>query len=637
MTRVFFAWLCACWSMGFSATASADEGAAASDVASGWRGNATGLWPESKAPLAWQRLAHGTLEGLRSQADRPAQDAQQERARVHKGLPPEWLVLGPINVHDSAESFDEDQLGGEDKAEPAAGDAAGDQHWQVLKAPLDDPMVFGTAKMPFVELATEENFVKNRVIYAHAYLFSPRGGPARALVEHCFGLKAWVNGKEVYRHSGRQGGLDTYPGLSRLELEQTESNSGAFDCEFKPGWNRLLLKIISSNHDDWKAMNFLLRFTESPMLSYETKNIRWMSELPNRSTSTPIIVADRIFVMAEPDELLCFEKQSGKKLWTTAINYYEALTPEEKAEHAEYAGRIDPLVANLREVTDRSKRIQLRHDIQAGLLEIDRTKFEMQTDAHFAGHLGIVGFTMASPVSDGRHVYVWNGVGVAACFDLDGKRQWITRVPQIDPIAYGSSPGLADGILAVFAGKLFGLDAQTGEVRWTQARVKHNMAAMLGTRLGGQPALVSYLGEVVRPRDGKLLFRPRGDISSGDTGTWAPPVVLDGTMYVTRYGVFRLAVFDFHEVQGESWLPEQVLNADLEVPAEIHRHPTDGSWLSRSTAGSVLVHDGLSYQVDIYGWLFVADAKTNKLVYIKNLELDGLMHYSPCRWRPVLR
>jgi hypothetical protein len=51
---------------------------------------------------------------------------------------------------------------------------------------------------------------------------------------------------------------------------------------------------------------------DPPDVPYESKNIVWMTELPARSTSTPIVVGSRIFVMAEPDELLCLDKQSGR-------------------------------------------------------------------------------------------------------------------------------------------------------------------------------------------------------------------------------------------------------------------------------------------------------------------------------------
>src|SRR5579871_2141706 len=35
--------------------------APAADVASGWRGNGTGLWPDTTAPLNWSRIAKGAM------------------------------------------------------------------------------------------------------------------------------------------------------------------------------------------------------------------------------------------------------------------------------------------------------------------------------------------------------------------------------------------------------------------------------------------------------------------------------------------------------------------------------------------------------------------------------------------------
>lgn len=51
------------------------------EPASGWRGNATGLWPDAQAPLEWKRLAHGALEGMRAQADRPTQERLRQCGR----------------------------------------------------------------------------------------------------------------------------------------------------------------------------------------------------------------------------------------------------------------------------------------------------------------------------------------------------------------------------------------------------------------------------------------------------------------------------------------------------------------------------------------------------------------------------
>ena len=457
----------------------------AAEPASGWRGNSTGLWPNSKAPLEWHRLAHGALEGMRCQANRPTQAGPGEAPAVPKGLIAEWLVLGPFSVRDSVENLDDDLLGGETDVSPLTGGRTEGLEWRRVAGTLDDPMVFGTATLPWVQLAKPDQFERNRISYAVTHIYSPRGGRTRAVVEHCFGLKVLVNGKQAYRSPMRQGGLGGYEPISKQELANTEAPAGCFEFDLQPGWNRLLLKLSSSNRDDWKEMNFCLRLMDPPNVEYETKNIRWMTELPGRSTSTPILVGDRIYLAAEPDLLVCVDKTSGKILWSAANNYYEALSPDERQANPAYATRVDPIVARLKTEPDRLARLPLRRELQETLESIDRTRFEMNFDGHFAAHFGIVGFSMPTPVSDGRHVYVWSGLGVAACYDLDGRRRWITRVPT-GPLEYGSSPALADGVLAVFLGKLHGLNAQTGELLWTQPKIHKNIAAVMATTFAGQ-------------------------------------------------------------------------------------------------------------------------------------------------------
>lgn len=614
---------CVCfglWCAGFLAAA-----AVGGKPASGWRGNATGLWPDSTAPLEWHRIAHGAMEGMQNQANRPPQGESTLAPLVRKGLVREWLVLGPIPVRNSVENIDDDLLEGEAGVAPMAGEQTAGLAWRLVTAKQDDPMDFGAAVLPWVELAKVENFAPNQVAYAHTWLFSPRGGPARGVIEHCYGLKAWVNGRDVYRAPHRHSVLAGYEPISRHELGNVEVPSGRFDCDLKPGWNRLLLKLSSSHGEGHKEMCFCLRLMDPPTVSYESRNIRWLTELPGRSTSTPIIVGDRVFLAAEPDLLVCLDKTSGKLLWSAANNYYEALTADERQANPSFATRVEPLVAALHTEKDRTRRIELRREIQGALVAIDPQKFELQTDGHFAAHFGIVGFSMPTPVSDGKHVYTWCGLGVAACYDLEGRRKWITRVPT-GPLEYGSSPALADGVLAVFLGKLYGLDAESGALRWTQSRIHKNIAAVLAARFAGQPAFISQLGEIIRPSDGKLLFRPRGAVA-GDGGCWAPPVIIGDTMYLGQYGVNRMSVYDFKGVNGDDWKPELKATIDLDLPREHSLRP-DGSWLDHSTAGSPLVYQGLAYKVDIYGWLYVVDLETMKTVYYKDLGIDGLMHYN---------
>jgi outer membrane protein assembly factor BamB len=596
--------------------------AAPPDFFNGWRGNGTGLWPDAHPPLEWSRVPQGVMSDLRSSADRPDDKTVGDAPRLPNGLVRDWLVLGPFAVKDSVRDFNEAQLADEAAAKPAAGDKVGDLAWKPLAARLDDRWEFGSPALPRLNLADAVGgFKPNQVAYAHAYLHSPKGGRVRAVVEHAHGLKAWLNGKELYNSAERGGAMGSYYSLSRVEFGQMDAaDSPSFELDLKPGWNRLLLKVSTYNKDNtgWTQQEFCLRLMDLPNVAYESKNVLWMAELPHRSNATPIVVGDRIFVMAEPDELLCLDKKTGKVLWTAANNYYEALTSEERAANPAFKDKIDPLLADLKKEGDFKKRLNLRNRIQKTLSDIDFDRFAWKADDHFREHFGIVGFTTPTPVSDGKRVWVWCGNGVAACYDLDGTRRWITRVEAKD-LSYASSPALADGTLAVFLHKLVGLDADSGKLRWEQPKININNGAILGAKIAGVPVFVSQRGHVVRASDGKLLHREANP--SGDTG-WAPPVVLGDVVYQPNYGVNNLNVLDYTGAEGDEWKPK---STTIEVPTG---PIPDGKRVDRWTAGSPLVVDGVAYLVDIYGTFYAVDLEAKKLLYRQDTELRGLFHYN---------
>jgi hypothetical protein len=595
----------------------------AADPVSGWRGNGTGLWPDARPPVEWGRIPHGAVEGLRCQANRPAGEKAEKAPLVEKGLLRDWLVLGLFAVADSVKDFDQDLLRGEATVEPSPGDKSGVLEWKAASTPTDDIWVFGATELPWLDLAKVVGFKRNQIAYAHTYVFSPRGGPARINVEHGEGLKAWVNGKEVYRQPERGLTLGWYTHLSAHELRYLDAPSPRFDITLRKGWNRLLLKLSTPNRESFTEMRFCLRISESPDVKYEEKNILWKTPLPGRSTSTPILVGDRLFVMAEPDELLCLDKTTGRILWSAAINYYEAMTAEERRAQPAFAKTVDPLLGKLRSETDSVKRIHLRADIQKALLDIDKERFKPAVNDHFDAHFAIVGFTMPTPVSDGKHVFVWVGTGVAACFDLDGKRQWITRV-KTEELSYGSSPALAGGVLVVFLNGLYGLDARTGKLLWEQPKIRHNIGALLGASLAGQPTIITQRGMALRAADGTILFQPRESSSPSDTG-WAPPVILGNTVYAPLFGVSWIQVWDYGVVKGPKWEPK--LLRTIHPPEEKLVGPK-GQRVDRWTAGSPLIWEGLSYQIDIYQRLFVSDARTGKGLYSRALDMQGFMHYN---------
>jgi outer membrane protein assembly factor BamB len=592
------------------------------------------------------------MDGLRAAADQPANNESGDAVFVEKGQVVDWLVLGPFSVADSSQNFDDDPLSGEASVEPRVDQATAGKIWKLTKSTADDPMEFGTAGLPWLDLAKVVGFERNQVAYAHTYLFSPRGGEVVAVCDHGQGMKAWLNGEVVYRQPQRAIMLGAYPGLSGHELHHRLDRSPQFRMKLRVGWNRLLLKLSTSHVDGHKDMQCCLRLMDPPDVKYDTKNIRWMTELPARSTSTPILVGERLFVMAEPDELLCLDKLSGKVLWQAAVNYYEALTADEKKAKPVFAERVDPLVAELRQSFNRTpqarapgelnsqprdnahasglrlndddgdKRIDLRRKIQETLIGIDEARFRVNANDHFEAHFGIVGATMPTPVSDGESVFVWCNTGVAACYDLNGQRRWIRRI-EADHLSYGASPALADGVLAVFLEALFGLDAKTGKQLWKQHRVKQNLGGMLATRVGGEAVFITQPGEIIRPRDGKLLFRPR-DGAAGASG-WAPGVVIGNKLFQTNYGIKQVTLFDLSQCGGDNWQPTNL--ATIQTTDELN-HNKKGGWLDRSTAGSPLVHEGLIYQVDMYGQLCVMGVESAKMLHSRDLKLNGLMHYN---------
>jgi hypothetical protein len=596
----------------------------AEDAARGWRGNGTGLWPEATPPLTWHRIPRGALDGLRARAEPPSGDAPGDAPQVNKGLVRDWLVIGPFPVADAVRDLDRPHLADESAARPTAGEKVGTLAWKAAAVPADDPKKpLGDVDLHWLDfLPAVGPYKTNQVAYAHTYLHSPRGGTVRAVVDHACGLKVWVNGQEVYRRPERAAVLGNYAAISRHVLSYSHAASPHFQVTLKPGWNRLLVMAASDPRPGWSDMKLTLRLADAAGVAWDTKNIVWMTELPARSNSTPTRVGDRLFVLSEPDELICLDRATGKVVWSAFNNYYEALTPAERQSNPAFAERVDPLIAALRTEKDITGRLDLRSKIRQALTAIDAARFEPKLDGHFEAHFGIVGFTSTSPISDGRHVWAWFGSGVAACYDLDGKRQWITRLPS-ELLLYSSYPALNDGTLAVFHGHVIGLDARTGQVRWHQRRITKNNGALLAATFAGTPVIVTQAGTVLRAKDGHILYRARGQ-ATGDTG-WCPPLIVGQRMYLPNYGVSHMSVADFTGVVGDDWKPKVV--ASISLPDDIHRGK-NGEWIDRFTAGSPVIVDGLAYVLDTYGTLYVMDLEARKMLYLQEMGLDGLFHYN---------
>lgn len=600
-----------------AAAAAAAEAPVAKTV--GWRGNWTGLYPDSTAPTEWARTAQGVVAGMACQAARPADGAGKGGQALDAGFIRDWLVIGPFPVADSVKDFDSEQIPGEAALAPAAGEKAGEAAWQRLHMPKKpDYERWGTTELDWVDLVEGDLYKPNQTAYAHTYLWCERPGKAVMVVDHGHGLKVWINGQVAYANCERDMGLGSYVGISRQKQALTDSHSPRFEMSLAKGWNRLLVKVSGHNRKGWRDMKFAPRLYDPAPVPYAEKNIVWVSRLPERSNAPPIVVGDRLFVSAEPDELLCLDKATGEVLWRRLNGLYEATPEAQRAANPVFKDQVAPLAEELARTTDYDKGLELRRKIHDLLVAADEKTYKQKWDGHLAAHFAIVGFA-TNPVSDGKHVWAFYGQGVVACYDLEGNRRWITRLDAPE-IRYSCTPALIGDRLVCIFGGMQGLDAGTGKVLWKQPDIT-SIASLIPARIAGTDVVSTRDGRVVRAADGQVVWK-NPHIREGDTG-WGAPVFIGQTLYVAWNGVTVLIVADFSEVTGDAWQPKVRV---IEVATDNHR--PNGEWLDRPTAGSPLIWDGIYYAIDQYGIFYAVDLETGKTLYKHDAGFDELHHYN---------
>lgn len=222
----------------------------------------------------------------------------------------------------------------------------------------------------------------------------------------------------------------------------------------------------------------------------KTKNVLWRTELPGAAGATPVVWGNRIFVASAAagdgtdsqegsDLLLLAFDTSGKELWRRKVG----------------SGNQNARVSEGNSAS-------------------------------------------ASPMTDGKHVWVFFGTGVLGCYTVDGEEVWKFNMPdrygKFD-IQFGmtSTPVLHDGAIYqqlihgvmqrdndVRTGKVVKLDAATGKEIWATDRVtqavfenKHSYASALMYDDGNQKFLVTHGADCTAGYDletGKELWRFSG-------------------------------------------------------------------------------------------------------------------------------
>jgi outer membrane protein assembly factor BamB len=132
------------------------------------------------------------------------------------------------------------------------------------------------------------------------------------------------------------------------------------------------------------------------------------------------------------------------------------------------------------------------------------------------------GYTVPTPVTDGKHVFALFGSGVLAALDFDGRIVWREELPRLKDVDGGvcSSPILhKDTIIIVGIADtgLRALEKATGKLKWEQkTRDRNRMATPALIRIGDRTQLIHYAGGIqgLDPATGELLWFCRGVTSS---------------------------------------------------------------------------------------------------------------------------
>jgi outer membrane protein assembly factor BamB len=233
------------------------------------------------------------------------------------------------------------------------------------------------------------------------------------------------------------------------------------------GWITYTIAVVvsanaaSDNWPQWRGpyLNGTAEVTGLPVEWSDTKNVRWKTELPSWSGSTPIVWGDKVFVMS-PDQA----DTAAAELTTSADRASAA-----RGARGRSSGGMDPggQALLLFCLSRDDGRVLWKREVDRG----NQTHRKQNN-------------TSPSPVTDGEHVWSFTGNGVLTCFDLAGIEQWTRRLQEDYGKfglnwGYGSSPLLVDDrlIIPVLHGNntddpsyVLAINKATGRTLWRTER-----------------------------------------------------------------------------------------------------------------------------------------------------------------------
>lgn len=264
-----------------------------------------------------------------------------------------------------------------------------------------------------------------------------------------------------------------------------------------------LISVTSINAADWPTFRGPHRNGETtdtaiPLEWGPDKNIRWKTKLPGPGNSSPIVVADRVFLTCAQDKdgtrrsLICFDRITGKEFWTKTVT-------------------------------------------------LDEHESTHETNPYCA----------PTPACDGQRVLAWHGSAGLHCYDLAGHELWTTDLGHFRHIwGYASSPLIHNDRVFLNCGAgarsfVACLDKQSGKLLWQTDEPG-------GKDDGGPNWLGSWSTPLITTVNGtdQLLLFQSGKVNAYDpatgkilyTHTGAGPLAYTDVMTTTVEGTGPIAL-----------------------------------------------------------------------------------------------
>ena len=353
----------------------------------------------------------------------------------------------------------------------------------------------------------------------------------------------------------------------------------------------------------------------------DTENVIWKTKMPSWSNASPAPVGDKVFTCAEPNALVCVNAADGAVLWQATNGYGEILSAEEAEQLKTERGHAKTIGGLARHIRDRANKLgdnlakaktaedaaKAIDEISAKLTEVKEKWAPTPLEQKYRNPRthGGTGYSTATPVSDGKHVWAVFGNGLVACYTVGGERKWIRLVGKpTHGHGHAASPLLVGGKLIVAISSIHALNPETGDEIW-KAKSKARFGTPVAVKIGGADAVVTAEGQLISAADGKIAQSGMGGLE------YNCPVIGDGMAFFVNSKDIRAFT-----------LPDSL--ATGAKPKE--------AWKARGTGdrayASPVYHAGILYSISDKSSLLALDAKSGEKIAQKSLGIRGSCYTS---------